>query len=160
MSQTDSGADEMVVAPVNPAAPTWLALAAGLSFVLIAAISTLGMLRSLGLEPLWKEGPSHGGPALAAPPVVAEPSHGCQKATVLHTGGDRKAAVRTEPNLAESARALLGPGVFMTLPDGTDVEVCDLEVNRSKKGNLQHWRRIRGGPADGLWIHQDVLELR
>lgn len=146
MSQDDKSfvaSPQLVAAAV---APTWLAVSAGCSLLVVVAIGVLGITQSLAVYP--SQLPVVADP-LADKTTPATPPH-CQVATVAKTGRFDAANVRIRP-------ASEPPSGW--LPKGARVEVCDV-TETAGVTIPNRWRRISGGTHDGKWVHEDVLEFR
>jgi len=149
----------------NLGSPTWLALIAAASLLLLLAVSGLGLKaafapslsgsRTLGPDTALGSEPGTTQAIGATPeavehPGLAEPAptQACEVAVVAETGSYEVAQVRQTP----------GGTQVSWIPRGETIQVCDLSETPGTNIASQ-WRRISGGSHDGGWIAERVLSF-
>jgi len=128
----------------NLGSPTWLALIAAASLLLLLAVSGLGLKAAFApsLSGSRTLGPDT---ALGSEPA---PTQACEVAVVAETGSYEVAQVRQTP----------GGTQVSWIPRGETIQVCDLSETPGTNIANQ-WRRISGGSHDGGWIAERVLSF-
>jgi len=128
----------------NLGSPTWLALIAAASLLLLLAVSGLGLKAAFApsLSGSRTLGPDT---ALGSEPA---PTQACEVAVVAETGSYEVAQVRQTP----------GGTQVSWIPRGETIQVCDLSETPGTNIASQ-WRRISGGSHDGGWIAERVLSF-